>query len=132
MGNSILQLHPIEEIDSISEALLQFAPISLDEMDGVKLMDRTDTKFLFKAEQLPAFLEQLATSYRVLEINDRRICRYETLYFDTADFQLYLCHQNGKLNRYKVRFRRYVESDVSYFEVKLKNNKGRTIKTRVK
>ena len=29
-----------------------FSPISLQEMDGVKLMDRTDTKFVFTKEQL--------------------------------------------------------------------------------
>lgn len=132
MGNEVLQLDRAGVTDSLSEALFQFAPVSLQEMDNVKLMDRTDTKFLFKMEQLPYFLEELSNSYRVLEVSSKRICRYETLYFDTPNFQLYLHHQNGKLNRYKVRYRRYIESDLSFFEIKFKNNKGRTIKNRVK
>jgi hypothetical protein len=38
----------------------------------------------------------------------------------------------GKLNRYKLRFRRYVDSGgLSFFEIKFKNNKGRTLKKRV-
>jgi hypothetical protein len=31
-----------------------------------------------------------------------------------------------------VRYRKYVESDLNFFEVKFKSNKGRTIKSRVK
>ena len=118
--------------NALSIALARFEPISLQEMDDVKLMDRTDTKFVFKIEQLPVFLEQVSHYYRVLEVTNARISRYETLYFDTEDFQLYLKHQNGKLNRYKIRFRKYVESELNFFEIKFKNNKGRTIKERIK
>jgi hypothetical protein len=109
-----------------------FEPISLAQMDGVKLMDRTDTKFVFKFEKLPGFLEQIMNYYSVLEVANARVSRYNTLYFDTDDFQLYLQHQNGKLNRHKIRFRRYVESGLNFFEIKFKNNKGRTIKDRIK
>lgn len=95
-------------------------------------MDRTDTKFVFKKNQLPSVLSQLQNYYRILDINGHKISRYESLYFDTTNFELYHKHQSGKLNRYKVRFRKYVESNLHYFEVKFKNNKGRTIKNRVK
>jgi hypothetical protein len=54
------------------------------------------------------------------------------LYFDTKDFDLYRIHHNGKLNRFKFRCRKYVESNLHFFEVKFKNNKGRTIKDRIK
>jgi hypothetical protein len=74
----------------------------------------------------------IQNQYRVLEINGTRLCRYETLYFDTSDYRLYLQHHNGKMNRYKVRIRRYVDADTRFFEIKLKNNKGRTIKNRIK
>jgi SPX domain protein involved in polyphosphate accumulation len=56
--------------------------------------------------------------------------RYKSLYFDTEKFDLYRLHQNGKLNRYKVRIREYVETDVKFLETKFKTNKGRTVKTR--
>lgn len=119
-------------MNTINNILNEFAPITLDEMDSVKLMDRTDTKFVFKRSQLPSILSQLLGYYRILDINGNKISRYESLYFDTTNFELYHKHQSGKLNRYKVRFRKYVESELHYFEVKFKNNKGRTIKSRVK
>jgi hypothetical protein len=101
-------------------------------MDGVKLMDRTDTKYIFNKIHLDAILSELIDHYRILEINENKISRYESLYFDTPNFDLFHKHQNGKLNRYKIRFRRYVESNLHFFEIKFKNNKGRTIKNRVK
>lgn len=116
----------------LKNILNEFTPISLKEMDSVKLMDRTDTKFIFKYDQLPELLNQLKNDYNILEINKNRISKYESLYFDTIGFDLYHSHHRGKPSRFKVRFRKYVESELHYFEVKFKNNKGRTIKDRVK
>lgn len=115
-----------------TDAVTSFRPITLNEMDRVKLMERTDTKFIFRRDQLPAILEALRPSYRMLEVNGVRMNRYETLYFDTSRFDLYLQHHNRHANRQKIRYRRYVESDLNYFEIKTKNNKGKTIKNRVK
>lgn len=106
-------------------------PISLDEMDSVKLMNRTDTKFAFNGNLLPEILKDCGTQYRILEINGKRFASYRTLYFDTADHRLYLDHHQGKPTRYKVRIRNYVESGLFYLEVKVKS-KGRTIKSRIK
>jgi hypothetical protein len=36
------------------------------------------------------------------------------------------------LNRFKIRHRTYIESEIGFLEVKFKNNKGRTIKERIK
>jgi hypothetical protein len=116
----------------VHEILNSFTSITLKEMDNVKLMDRTDTKYVFRLDNLPAFLEAIKDDYRVLDVNGHRISRYESLYFDTKNFDLYLCHHRGKPGRYKVRCRKYVESELHFFEVKYKNNKGRTIKDRVK
>lgn len=115
----------------IQNMLNDFAPVTLNEMDGKKLMNRTDTKFVFPEAQLPLFLAELKPDYQVLDIDGNRISRYESLYFDTPGFDLYHQHQRGKLNRHKVRFRKYVESDLNFFEIKLKSNKNRTIKSRV-
>ncbi len=101
-------------------------------MDSVKLMDRTDTKFVFRFDQLAELLNQIKNDYRVLDINGNKISRYESLYFDTKDFGLYHAHHRGKPSRFKVRFRKYVESELNFFEVKFKTNKGRTIKDRVR
>ena len=116
----------------LNELLDTFTPIGLKEMDGVKLLDRTDTKYVFAADELPAILNELCSYYRVLEVNGNRISHYETLYFDTPGFHLYFCHHNGHLNRFKVRYRKYLDSDLSFFEIKLKTNKNRTVKERIR
>jgi len=117
---------------SVDIALADYAPVSLDEMDSVKLMDRSDTKFTFHAAALPAVLEEMKAHYRVLEVAGHRRIRYESVYFDTDGRSLYHHHQCGRLNRYKVRYRRYVESGIRFFEIKYKNNKGRTVKSRIR
>lgn len=117
---------------AVADKLNQFNPITLQEMDGVKLMDRTDTKFTFNINELPIILEEAKNYYRILDVEGNRISRYKTLYFDTQDFDLYNEHHSGKLNRYKIRHRTYVESNIGFLEVKFKNNKGRTLKTRIK
>ncbi|MGQ0828548.1 MAG: polyphosphate polymerase domain-containing protein [Bacteroidota bacterium] len=119
-------------METLKKILNDFTPITLEEMDAVKLMDRTDTKFVFKRTQLLVVVEELKNNYRILEVNGNRVSRYESLYFDTQNFDLYNNHHRGKLNRFKIRYRNYVESNLSFFEVKFKSNKGRTIKDRVK
>jgi hypothetical protein len=39
---------------NLPQIVTNFLPISLDEMDDVKLMSRTDTKFAFKANKISA------------------------------------------------------------------------------
>ncbi|OFY18502.1 MAG: hypothetical protein A2X02_07775 [Bacteroidetes bacterium GWF2_29_10] len=109
-----------------------FNPICLKEMDGVKLLNRIDSKFIFRIELLPDILNELKQHYRILQIDNNNMMQYETLYFDTHNFKLYTDHQNGRLNRYKVRYRKYINSNVTFFEIKFKNNKKRTIKDRLK
>lgn len=111
--------------------LKDFNPITLSEMDNVKLMNRTDTKFVFKRSLLEGMLEELKSQYRVLNVNGKLISSYKTLYFDTDDFVFFRDHHNGKTNRFKVRMRNYVESDLFFLEIKNKY-KGRTAKSRIK
>ena len=99
----------------VSDMLNQFSPITLEEMDGVKLMDRTDTKFTFNINKLPTILEEAKEFYKILSVEGNRISRYKTLYFDTEDFDLYNEHHSGKLNRYKIRHRTYVESNIGFW-----------------
>ena len=116
----------------IADILNSFESITLKEMDKAKLMDRTDTKFTFSSDNLLKVLEEVKGNYKVLEIENCRMSTYQTLYYDTSDLSLYLKHHNGKLNRYKIRHRTYVESKIGFLEIKFKNNKGRTIKERIK
>ena len=100
-------------------------------MDDVKLMSRIDTKFAFNANKMPELLVQLMPFYRILEIDGQLIHDYKSLYYDTDDRKFYLDHHNGRVNRNKIRFREYVGSKLTFLEVKMKNNKGRTIKKRI-
>ena len=111
--------------------LNEFDSVDLSGMDAVKLMNRTETKFAFHLTQLDFVLNELKNDYKILDVEGKRISRYESLYFDTDNLDLYKQHHNGRLNRYKIRQRNYVESGTSFFEIKFKNNKGRTLKNRI-
>lgn len=115
----------------ISAAISRFAPITLPEMDAVKLMNRIDTKYVTTQERLEGFLEDAASrGYRALELDGQRLCRYDSLYYDTPELNMYVDHHNRRIPRRKVRVRTYLESGTSYLEVKRKNNHGRTKKKR--
>ncbi|MEH6348009.1 MAG: polyphosphate polymerase domain-containing protein [Bermanella sp.] len=116
---------------SLNQALNTLQPHNLVKQNGAALMDRVDTKYLIPKKYLVSMLAQLATDYTVLCENHKRIFTYETTYFDTPQKHFYHAHHNGHLNRRKVRYRRYLESNIGFMEVKLKNNKRRTIKKRV-
>lgn len=125
------QTHAITDAQKVKPVLPIFEPISLREMDGVALLNRTDTKFLLNFDDFITILPRLAASYRILQINQKRLSPYRNLYFDTRSLSLYRQHHNGMANRHKVRMREYVDSQLSFLEVKFKTNKKRTIKNRV-
>lgn len=118
-------------VPSIDRALAAYDPIDLAQMDRVSLMDRVDTKYVFDSSELAALLSSLSDRYRVLEIDGLRRSPYSTLYYDTPALDCYHQHHNGKANRRKYRMRTYVSSGDTFFEVKTKTNKGRTIKQRL-
>lgn len=118
-------------LESFLEPILEFDSISLKELDRVRLLNRTDTKFLFHPSKLGEVLNKIRPHYKVLEIDGVRIFQYDTLYLDTNDLLFYHHHHAGKQNRHKVRFRTYVESKLCFLEIKFKNNKGRTVKNRM-
>jgi hypothetical protein len=119
-------------MSQLDEIVGRFESVSLEAMDNVKLLDRFDTKFTFRMDQLPGILAEMFPHYRVLEVGGTRSHRYETLYFDTGNLALYSKHHSGKFTRQKVRYRKYLDSQLCFFEVKTKTNKGRTLKKRIR
>ena len=115
----------------MTNLIRSFAPISLEQMSGVKLMNRTDTKFVTTAERLRLLLEMARQDYYVQEIDGVRNLEYDTTYFDTVGFDMYNQHQWNHTNRQKIRFRTYCISGLQFMEVKTKNNHGRTKKKRI-
>ncbi|MDH8701947.1 hypothetical protein M2138_001299 [Dysgonomonadaceae bacterium PH5-43] len=115
----------------ITAILEEMDSITLDEMKDIRLMDRIDSKFVASVEHLPTLLEMMKPYFKVQVNNGTRIAPYTTQYLDTPEKDMFVMHQNGKLNRQKIRIRSYVDSNISFLEIKNKNNKGRTKKIRV-
>ncbi len=101
-------------------------------MDSVKLMNRVDTKFVFNRNVLEKIFPLLHKEYKILHVNGIAKSKYTSLYFDTDQFLFFLSHHNGRINRAKVRFREYIDSQVCFLEIKRKNAKGKTVKKRIK
>ncbi len=119
-----------------SDATIQYwlgllQPISLDEMSGIKLMNRTDTKFVTNKAKLAQLLELTQGQYFAQQIEGSRIANYQTTYWDTPLHRFFLEHHNGRAPRQKIRIRTYLDSDMTFLEVKTKNNHGRTKKKRI-
>ncbi len=110
--------------------LLNFDKTTLAEMNSVSLMKRVDTKFILKESQLLEVLSKLYDDYKILQIDQERLMKYSTLYFDSQNKKCFKDHHNGKLNRYKIRMRKYLVSDICFLEIKKKNNLGITNKIR--
>ena len=117
--------------EAIETILTRYPAISLTEMDGVRLLNRVDTKYITSFSMLPELLKRLQSDYFALEVNDLRINAYRTMYLDTSDRAMYLDHHNGRSTRKKVRIRAYVDAQAVFLEVKNKNNKGRINKKRM-
>ena len=108
-----------------------FDRISLDEMSSIRLMNRIDTKYLANEDQLRKLIEMARNDYMVQSIDGIIQSEYRTKYLDDRFNTMYLNHHNGRLTRQKVRVRTYVDTGDNFFEVKLKNNHGRTKKKRI-
>lgn len=117
---------------TLNNLLCQFDPITLEEMESVKLMNRVDTKFVASLSQLASILELAKAEYYAQQIEGIRINRYDTLYYDTPELTMYTQHHDRRMVRQKVRIRTYVDSDgLTFLEIKNKNNKGKTKKKRI-
>ena len=118
-------------MQKIAHILKSFEPISLAQMESVKLMNRIDTKYAVPRSVLPLILEAAKVDYYIQEIDGKRIATYDTMYYDTDTLDMYVRHHDRQLVRQKIRVRQYVDSNLTFLEIKRKNNKGRTSKKRI-
>jgi hypothetical protein len=117
--------------ENLGGVLRTYQSHGLDSLKEASLMRRVDTKFLLPVARVPELLNELTEDYTALEIDGKRCFSYLNDYYDSNDFGFYRMHHNRFLNRYKVRVRKYCDSGQSYLEVKFKNNKKSTLKTRI-
>lgn len=118
-------------INSITEKAQELPPITLKEMKCIKLMNRTDTKFVATLAQLNEFLQAVQGKYYIQVKDNERLACYHTTYLDTDDYKMYRMHHCGKQVREKIRVRTYLDTNDTFLEVKNKNNHGRTKKKRI-
>ncbi|MBR0361463.1 MAG: hypothetical protein IIX35_03740, partial [Paraprevotella sp.] len=82
-------------LDLIS-LLSGYDSITLEEMGKVKLMNRTDTKYVVSLPVLAEILQRATEHYWVQEISGERTPLYRTTYMETHDYAMYHAHQSGK------------------------------------
>ena len=118
-------------MNNIEDILSSFKTFDLYTDDKISLMKRIDIKYVLHVNQLEKILQQAIINYKRLKIREYLMPVYETTYYDTNDFFMYTAHHNGRLNRYKIRHRKYINTNTEFLEVKFKNNKKITNKTRM-
>lgn len=105
--------------------------VSLAELNSqAALQTRTDRKYLVVASNLTGLFGVLPDEARVLDIDGRQHASYTSTYFDTPSLDSYLGAARSRPNRFKVRVRTYLDTDVHYLEVKTRNRTGTTSKVR--
>lgn len=113
----------------MAELAAQFRTISLANLNQhAALQTRADNKYFLAWPTFVAFADALRQNYVMLEIDGQRSFTYDTQYFDTDELTSYWSHVQGRRKRFKVRSRRYVDSGLCVFELKLKGGRGQTIK----
>ena len=85
----------------MNDILAKYDKITLEEMSGIRLMNRIDTKFVTTMPILMRLLEMAHDAYCVQDIDGERNMRYETTYYDTQDFDMFRVHQIAHTNRQK-------------------------------
>lgn len=107
-----------------------FAKVGLSDLGGANLLRRQETKYVLEGALIPDLLRGLQSDYFVLEVGGLTAHDYLTLNYDTPTLELFQAHHRGVSDRVKVRERLYRTTDQLFMEVKHRNNKGVTNKTR--
>ncbi len=107
-------------------------PVGLEELNAeAALQTRVDRKYVVPAGLARRLLGTFRADARVLEMHGSRNFAYDSVYFDTAALDSYLLAAHGRRRRYKIRTRTYVDSAVSFLEVKTEGAREATVKERI-
>ena len=109
-----------------------FDPISLADLnEKAEMLSRIDNKYVLRRNHIYAILPALTDRFDVLAIDHLRAFTYDTRCFDDAERSAYYEHHQGMRKGFKVRVRRYSDSDLCFLEVKVKGQRGMTEKFRL-
>jgi VTC domain len=118
---------------AISQCLDQYDAIGLAALNGkAAMLERIDNKYILPASQLQPALLAMTDLFDVLDIKGKRAFAYATTYFDDYGRQGYYDHHQRRRKRCKARVRHYVDAGLTYFEVKLNEQRASTAKRRMK
>lgn len=106
-----------------------FGSISLAETDQAVTGRRLESKFLLTHDALKQIAASL-NSFNILTIEGDHIFSYQNQYYDFNNWECYYNHHRGKLPRFKLRHRHYINTGIAFYEVKMKNNRGISEKKR--
>lgn len=116
---------------SLRELVEQMPTITLKEMKSIRLMKRTDTKFVTHMNKLLELLAMAQGHYFVQKVRGEMLSPYATTYFDSRDRFMFRIHQCGSRPRMKVRVRSYTNDGETFLEIKRKDNRNKTHKVRM-
>ncbi|WNM24317.1 VTC domain-containing protein [Demequina capsici] len=106
--------------------------ISLEQIETTAAMlTRVDRKYVVEPGHWAEVVASLDVPVQVLEIDGRRSFRYESVYLDTDDLQMYRDAARRRPRRTKVRTRHYLDTGASAIEVKERSASGSTVKSRL-
>jgi len=112
--------------------LSRLPAVGLEELNAeAALQTRVDRKYVIPEQQAQELLATFEGEVRVLEMDGSRCFAYDSVYFDTAGLDSYLLAAHGRRRRYKVRTRTYVDTAVSFLEVKTEGAREATVKERI-
>ena len=103
----------------------RFRTIGLDDLVArAEMLTRIDRKYLLTPTEAGEFLNRLTPSTEALSIDGSLAARYATVYFDTSDWASFRMSAHQRRVRMKVRTRTYVDSGVTFLEVKSRGASG--------
>lgn len=105
----------------LNNRLKTFNQISLTQLNAqASFLDRIDTKYLLTENEFTEILKDLEKEFYILDIKEKSVFEYESIYMDSEKYDFYFQHQNKEKSRTKVRTRNYLDSWIAFFEYKQK------------
>jgi hypothetical protein len=116
----------------VVSSLCGLPAVGLEELNSeAALQTRVDRKYVVPDAVAQHLLATFDAEVRVLEMGGSRCFAYDSVYFDTEQLDSYLLAAHGRRRRYKIRTRTYVDSAISFLEVKTEGAREATVKERI-
>ena len=107
-------------------------PTTLEDLNSAaSLLTRVDRKYLVASSAAQNVVDALTGRALVLDIDGRRSFSYASAYYDTPGLDSYLQAARKRRHRFKIRTRSYLDSGLTFLEVKTRGPRGATIKQRL-